>query len=97
MRPIPRRGRVGSHAHLHLHAEIVRGGPDEGAVEWDRVVRIADHRNGDKACRPNTAAGWVEIDPTDVGHIYLRPGVGRSATQAKQALLRIIKRGGEIP
>ena len=41
--------RTGRDADLHLHVEMVRRGPDEGAVERDRVMRIAHDRNGDKA------------------------------------------------
>src|SRR3984893_19578654 len=44
--------RTGRDTHLPLHAEMVRWEPDEGAVERDRVARIAHDRNGDKAKSP---------------------------------------------
>jgi hypothetical protein len=68
--------RTGRDAHLHLHAEMVRREPDEGAMERDRVVRIADDRNGDKAALADVAARGVEIDPADARQIDLRPGMG---------------------
>src|SRR2546430_17308984 len=72
--------RTGRGAHLHLHAEMVRREPDEGAVERDRVVWIADDRNGDKADVADAAARGVEIDPADARQIELRPGMRRPAS-----------------
>ena len=72
--------RTGRGAHLHLHAEMVRREPDEGAVERGRVVRIADDRNGDKADLADAAARGVEIDPAGARQINLRPGMGRPAS-----------------
>jgi len=46
--------RTGRGPHLHLHAEMVRREPDEGAVERDRVVWIADDR---KCCRRGRSWG----------------------------------------
>src|SRR5438094_10292722 len=79
--------RTGRGAHLHLHAEMVRREPDEGAVERDRVVWIADDRNGDKADLADAAARGVEIDPADARQINLRPGMGRPASWAARRLL----------
>jgi hypothetical protein len=84
--------RAGRDTHLHLHAEMVRWEPDEGAVERDRVVRIAHDCNGDKADVADAAARGVEIDPAGARQIDLRPGMGRPA----RGLLRV-KRDGEIP
>jgi len=42
---------------------MVGRGPDEGAVERDRVVRIAHDRNGNKPDVTDAAARGVEIDP----------------------------------
>src|ERR1019366_851637 len=39
---------------------MVRREPDEGAMERDRVVRIAHDRNGDKADFANAAACGIE-------------------------------------
>src|SRR6266480_1815296 len=88
--------RTGRDAHLHLHAEMVRREPDEGAVERGRVVWIADDRNGDKADLADAAARGVEIDPAGARQIDLRPGMGRPASRATHRLLRIV-RDGEIP
>src|SRR5207249_8954785 len=85
IKPVVRAGALGSSpdrlrptgrdAHLHLHAEMVRREPDEGAVERGRVVRIADDRNGDKADLADAAARGVEIDPAGARQIDLRPGM----------------------
>ena len=76
---------------------MVRRGPDEGAVERDRVVRIAHDRNGNKPDVADAAARGVEIDPTGAGQIDLRPGMGRAASSAARRLLPILERDGEIP
>src|ERR1700674_1237241 len=89
--------RTGHDAHLHLHAEMVRREPDEGAVERDRVVRIADDRNGDKADLADAAARGVAIDPAGTRQVDLRPGMGRPASRAAHPFLRIVERDGEIP
>ena len=65
-------GVLGVHTHLHLHAEMVRWEPDEGAVERDRMVRIAHDRNGDKADVADVAARGIEIDPADARQILFR-------------------------
>src|ERR1700730_2118376 len=72
--------RTGRDTHLHLHAEMVRREPDEGAVERDRVVWIAHDCNGDKADLADAAARGVEIGPTGARQIDLRPGMGRPAS-----------------
>jgi hypothetical protein len=46
---------------------MVRREPDEGAVERDRVVRIAHDGNGDKADLADAAAREIEIGPTGAG------------------------------
>jgi hypothetical protein len=46
---------------------MVRREPDEGAVERDRVARIAHDRNGDKADLADAAARGVEIGPAVPG------------------------------
>src|SRR6266436_9281173 len=71
--------RTGRDAHLHLHAEMVRREPEEGAVERDRVVWIADDRNGDKVDLADAAGCRIKIDPADARQINLRPGMGRPA------------------
>src|SRR3984893_15434205 len=69
--------RTGRDTHVHLHAEMVRWEPDEGAVERDRVARIAHDRNGDKANLADAADRGVEIDPATARQIDWRPGMGR--------------------
>ena len=59
---------------------MVRREPVEGAMERDRVVRIAHNRNGDKADLANAAACGIEIDPAGARQINLRPGMGRPAS-----------------
>jgi hypothetical protein len=59
---------------------MVRWEPDEGAVERDRVARIAHDRNGDKANLADAADRGVEIDPASARQIDLRPGMGRPAS-----------------
>src|SRR5206468_11270364 len=92
-----RLGRTGRGAHLPLQPEMARREPDEGAVERDRVVWIADDRSGDKADVADAAARGVEIDPADARQIDLRPGMGRPASWAARRLLWIVERDGEIP
>src|SRR4030088_782967 len=55
--------RTGRDTHLHLHAEMVRWDPNEGAVERYCVAVIAHDRNGDKANLADAADRGVEIDP----------------------------------
>jgi hypothetical protein len=88
---------AGRDAHLHLHVEMIQRGPNEGAVERDRVMRIAHDRNGDKADLADAASRWLEIDPAGAWQIDLRPGMGRAASSAARRLLRILEREGEIP
>ena len=90
-------GVPGRDGHLHLHVEMIQRGPDEGAVERDRVMRIAHDRNGDKADLADAASRWVEIDPAGAWQIDLCPGMGRAATSAARRLLRILEWDGEIP
>ena len=66
---------------------MVRWEPDEGAVERDRVARIAHDRNADKADVAGTPARGVEINPTGARQIDLRPGMGRPASRATHRLL----------
>lgn len=44
-------------------------------MERDREVRIAHHRNGDKANLADAAARGVEINPAPTRQIDLRPGM----------------------
>src|SRR5260370_33569301 len=72
--------RTGRGAHLHLHAEMVRREPDDGAVERERVGWIRDDRNGDKADVTDAAAPAADIDPSDARQIALRPALRPPAT-----------------
>ena len=60
---------------MHLHAQWIRRGPDECPVKRERVRRIADDGDRDERAFADTAAGWIEIDPTDTWQIDLRPSV----------------------
>src|ERR1700730_18158705 len=76
---------------------MVRRAPDEGAVERDGVVRIADDRDGDKSDLADAAARGVKIDPAGTRQIDLRPGMSRRASRPAHRRLRILERDGEIP
>ena len=67
--------RIEHDAHLHLHAEMVRRKSDKGAVKRDRVARIGDNCNGDKADVADAAACRIEINPSGARQINLRPGM----------------------
>ena len=67
--------RTGHDAHLHLHAEVVRRKSDIGAMKRDRVARIGDNCYGDKVDVADAAACRIEINPSGVRQINLRPGM----------------------
>ena len=62
-------------AHLHLHAEMVRRKSDIGAGKRDCVTRIGDNCNGDKVDVADAAAYRIEINPSSIWQINLRPGI----------------------
>jgi hypothetical protein len=64
-------------SHLNLHAEMVRGEPDEGAVERDCVLRVPHDRDSDRLDLTSFAARGVEIDPARARQIDLRPDMRR--------------------
>ena len=67
--------RIGHDAHLDLHAEVVRRKSDIGAMKRDRVARIGDNCYGDKVDVADAAACRIEINPSVVRQINLRPGM----------------------
>src|SRR5580658_2769650 len=79
--------RTGHDAHLHLHAEVVRGKSDKGAVKRDRLARIGHNRNSDKANVADAAARGIEIDPAGARQVDLRPCMSRLANRADGRLL----------
>ena len=89
--------RTGRDAHLHLHAKMVRGKSDKGAVKRDSVARIRDNRNGDKVDVADAAACRIEINPAGAWQIDLRPCMGRPVSRADRRLPPIFQRNCEVP
>ena len=67
---------------MHLHAQVVRRGPDECPVQRQCVIRIGDDGDRHERALADAAAGRIEIDPADARQIDLRPGVGRAMRPA---------------
>jgi len=61
----------GSDAYLHVHAERIRGEPDECAVQRERVGRIPHDRDRDESGLADAAACRIEIDPAGTRQIDL--------------------------
>ncbi len=85
---------------MHVHAERIRGGPDKGAVQRQRLIRIRDDRDGDKSGPANAAAGRIEIDPASMRQIDLRPRMGCPMSlinsRTNRRFLVRLERKGEI-
>src|SRR6202022_736429 len=62
-----------------LHADEGDGRTEIGAVQRDRLARIARHRHAYEVAGADDAVGGIELDPAGARQIALDPGVGRAA------------------
>ena len=64
---------------VDLHADKRVGRAQIGAVQRDRLARIARHRDADQVAGADDAVGRIELDPAGARQIDLHPGMGRAA------------------
>ena len=62
-----------------LHADEGVGRAEIGAVQRDRLARIARHRHTDEVAGADDAVGRIELDPARARQIDLHPGMRRAA------------------
>src|ERR1700676_625444 len=62
-----------------LHADEGDGRTEIGAVQRDRLARIARHRHAHEVAGADDAVGGIELDPAGARQIDLDPGMGRAA------------------
>src|SRR3954464_854647 len=68
--------RYGGDLDRYFHGNIVRRGPDPGALQRYRPARLSYHRDAHQILVSDHAAGRVAIDPAWAGKIDLEPGMG---------------------
>src|ERR1700684_4054872 len=68
---------------------MVRWQPHKGTVQRRRMTWIAHDCDRDKSHCADASTCGIEIDPTGVWQIDLRPGMGRPTSWAARRLLRI--------
>src|SRR5260370_14770695 len=64
-------------ADIHADKGVRRS--EIGAVQWDRLARIARHRDADEIAGADDAVGRIELDPARAWQIDLHPGMDRAA------------------
>ena len=64
----------------HVHAEACVSGPRIGAVNGNRLARIARDRDANEIAIADDAVGGIEFDPAGTWEVGTNPGMGRAAT-----------------
>ena len=68
-----------NHVDADLHADEGVGRAEIGAVQRDRLARIARHRDTNEIAGADDAVGRIELDPAGARQIDLHPGMRRAA------------------
>src|SRR6266481_2414020 len=77
----------GDDIDVHLHADEGVGRPEIGAMQRDRLARIAGDCDANEVAGTDDAVGRIELDPTVARQIDLHPGMGRAAADMAIAIV----------
>jgi hypothetical protein len=85
---------------MRFHAEKIRGGSDEGAVQRKRLIRVSSDCDGNNGGLADATTRWIEIDVpngqwrNNISRRTLSTICARLMPQMKQVDLSVLNRMG---